>query len=58
MLLVDARGIPLSLIVTGANRHDVSQLIPVLDAIIIPRPKPTLKHSDNLCADAGFAGAQ
>ena len=25
-LLVDGRGVPLSLVVTGANRHDVTQL--------------------------------
>ena len=28
-LLVDGRGVPLSLIVTGANRHGVTQLAPV-----------------------------
>jgi IS5 family transposase len=32
-LLVDGRGVPLSFIVTGANRHDVTQLEPVLKAI-------------------------
>jgi hypothetical protein len=30
-ILVDGRGVPLSLVVTGANRHDVSQLKPVLE---------------------------
>jgi transposase len=54
MLLVDARGVPLSLIVSGANRHDVTQLEPVLDAVVVPRPdRPQREH---LCADAGFAG--
>lgn len=38
MLLVDAHGIPLSLIVSGANRHDASQLGATLDAIIVWRP--------------------
>jgi transposase len=52
MLLVDARGVPLSLIVSGANRHDVSQLVPTLDAVVVGRPK----RRENLCADAGFAG--
>jgi hypothetical protein len=33
MLLVDARGAPLSIIVTGANRHDVTQLATTLDSI-------------------------
>ena len=56
MVLVDGRGIPLSLIVTGANRHDVSQLGATLDAIVVPRPPVTARAPQHLCADAGFAG--
>jgi putative transposase len=52
-LLVDERGVPLSIVVTGANRHDVSQLEVVLDAIVIARPKETEQH---LCADKGYHG--
>ena len=37
-MLVDGAGVPLSLVVTGANRHDVSQLEAVLDSIVIERP--------------------
>lgn len=50
---MDGRGVPLSIIVTGANRHDVSQVAVVLDAIAVQRPAPR-KH---LCADAGYTGA-
>jgi transposase len=57
MLLVDAHGIPLSIIVTAANRHDVSQLEPVLDAIVVRRPRVRARHRQHLCADAGFRGA-
>lgn len=32
-LLTDAQGIPLSVILTGANRHDVTQLLPQVAAI-------------------------
>jgi putative transposase len=49
---VDERGVPLSIVVTGANRHDVSQLELVLDEIIIERPN-TEQH---LCADRGYSG--
>ena len=51
-MLVDARGAPLSLIVTGANRHDVSQLAAVLDAVILPRPE----EDRFLYADRGYEG--
>ena len=57
MLLVDARGVPLSIIVTGANRHDISQLVPTLEALVIPRPELGPRARQHLCADAGFVGA-
>lgn len=55
-MLVDGGGIPLSLIVTGANRHDVSQLAATLDAVVVPRPPVTPRAPQHLCADAGFVG--
>ena len=56
-MLVDGRGVPLSLVVTGANRHDVSQLSAVLDGVMINRPNPPQRRSKHLCADAGYTGA-
>ena len=56
MLLVDGRGVPLSLIVIGANRHDVSQLEPTLDAVVFKRPKVSAKARQHLCLDAAFVG--
>src|SRR3972149_9280381 len=56
MLLVDARGVPLSIIVIGANRHDVTQLAATLDSIVVERPEVKPYHPQNLCADAGFTG--
>jgi putative transposase len=51
--LVDGRGVPLSIVVTGANRHDVSQLELVLDEIIYLRP---IELEQNMCADKGYSG--
>ena len=39
-MLVDGIGVPVAMVVTGANRHDVSQLETLLDSIIIERPDP------------------
>ena len=50
---MDARGVPLSLIVTGAHRHDVSQLTAVLDAIVITLPQGRQRF---LYADKGYDG--
>lgn len=54
---MDGRGVPLSLIVTGANVHDSKRLEEVLDAIEVERPDPTLRRNKHLCADAGYYGA-
>lgn len=53
---MDGRGAPLSLVVTGANRHDVSQLQAVFDAIMAKRSQPPQRRSKHLCADAAYTG--
>ena len=52
-LLVDAHGVPLSLVVTGANRHDVTQLKPVLTAIVL---RPPTGRRRFLYGDKGYDG--
>ena len=32
-MITDANGTPLAAILTGANRHDVTQLLPLVDAV-------------------------
>ena len=51
-LLVDVRGVPLSLV----DVHDVKLLEPTLDAIVVERPEPDPEQPQNLCADAGYKG--
>ena len=53
-MLTDGRGLPLSLVVAGANRHDMKLLKPTLQAIDVPRPRPTLAHPQGLCLDKGY----
>jgi transposase len=54
--LVDATGIPLAWTVTGGNRHDVTQLIPLLDRVPpvrgkVGRPR---RRPERLTADRGY----
>jgi len=56
-LLVDGRGVPLSIVVTGANRHDVTQVEAVLEAVVVKRPKPPQRRSKHLCADNAYMSA-
>ena len=54
---MDERGVPLSIVVTGANRHDVSQLKTVLANKVVQQPIE-LGVAENLCADAGYVGEE
>jgi transposase len=56
-LLVDGRGVPLSIVVTGANVHDSRGLEPVLKAVMVKRRRTRERRSKHLCADAGYHGA-
>ena len=46
----------MSLVVTGANAHDVTQIEAVLAGIVVKRPTPKQRRSKHLCADAGYRG--
>jgi len=55
-LVTDANGIPLSVKLTGANRHDVTQLLPLVDSIPpiggkVGRP---LQRPDSILGDRGY----
>jgi len=55
-LLVDATGLPLAFTVTGGNRNDVTQLIPLLDAVPAVRGRRGRPRSrpDSVIADRGY----
>jgi transposase len=55
-LLVDGSGLPLAFAVTGGNRNDVTQLIPLLDAVppiagAVGHPR---RRPESLIADRGY----
>jgi transposase len=55
-LLVDAGGIPLAWSVTGGNRNDVTQLIPLIERVPAVRGKVgrPRRRPDRLTADRGY----
>ena len=55
-LLTDEAGIPLAIVVDGANRHDVKLLVATLDGLVIARPEPTPEYPQHLCLDAAYDG--
>lgn len=52
---MDARGVPLSLVASGANRHDSVLLRATLAGVVYPRPEPG-SCKETLCADAAYVG--
>lgn len=55
-LIVDRHGTPLAVTLTGGNRHDVTQLLPLLDAVppirgLLGRPR---RKPRRLYADRGY----
>ena len=55
-LAVDANGVPLAATLTAANRHDVTQLIPLIDAIppIAGKVGAPLRKPAEVMGDRGY----
>lgn len=55
-MIVDGQGVPLATTVTGGNRHDVTQLLPLIDAIppVRGRRGRPRKRPDTLYADRAY----
>jgi len=55
-MLVDGGGTPLATILTGANRHDVTQLVPLVDAIpsVRGRVGHPRRRPDSIYADRAY----
>src|SRR6476620_7966944 len=53
-VLTDGQGIPLSVVITAANTHDMKAAINTLNNIVIKRPSKMFKKKQNLCLDKGY----
>ena len=52
-VLTDGRGVPLSVLITGANVHDKWMVARVLDAVALRAPRGP-RRPRNLCLDKGY----
>lgn len=52
-LLTEGTGMPLAVVVAGANRHDMKLVAATLDAVMIARPNPATV-AQHLCLDGGY----
>jgi putative transposase len=53
-VLVDGKGGPLGAVIEGANVPDCKLLEATIEAIVVPRPKPTKTEPQHLCLDKGY----
>lgn len=53
-LLTEASGLPVSLVIDGANRHDMKLVRETVEALVVARPEPTLEQPQGLCLDKGY----
>ena len=56
-VLTDENGLPMAVVLSGANTHDVKLLEDTLDHIVVLRPEADEEHLQNLCLDAGYTGS-
>jgi len=53
-VLTEGEGVPLAVVVDGANRNDMKMTAATLDAIVVDRPEPTRDLPQHLALDKGF----
>ena len=53
-MLTEAAGVPVGLVVAGANRNDFKLARATLESIPIDRPQPTPAQPQGLCLDKGY----
>lgn len=53
-LLTDGAGVPLGIVVTGANVHDKHLVVATLASMPVDRPDPTDDAPQHLCLDKGY----
>jgi putative transposase len=52
--LSEGHGLPVAIVVAGANVPDMKLAAPTLDALVVERPEPTAQEPQHLCLDAGY----
>jgi putative transposase len=53
-VLTEGQGIPIAVVVAGANRHDMKLLAATLDAAVLERPEPIEAAPQHVCLAKGY----
>ena len=52
--MTEGHGIPVGLVVEGANRHDMKLVWPTLDSLVVKRPQLPAEQPQGMCLDKGY----
>lgn len=53
-LLTEGHGVPLGVVVAGANRPDMKLVKDTVESVVVKRPRPTQKRPQGMCLDKGY----
>ena len=53
-VITEGHGVPLAVVIEGANRHDMKLTRPTLEDIVVERPAPTEAKPQGMCLDKGY----
>src|SRR5262249_56807468 len=53
-MLTEGQGVPIGLVVDGANRHHMKLVRATLQSPVVVRPTPTPEQPQGICLDAGY----
>jgi len=53
-LLTEGSGVPISLAIEGANRHDMKLVRETIENIVVKRPEPSPEQPQGMCLDKGY----
>ena len=53
-LLTEGHGVPIGLVVEGANRHDMKLVRMTIESLVVVRPEPNEERPQGVCLDKGY----
>ena len=53
-LLAEGHGVPIGLVVEGANRHDMKLVRATIESLVVLRPEPMKERPQGMCLDKGY----
>lgn len=57
-LLTERQGVPVGLVVAGANRPDMKLVKDTVQSLVVKRPRPTNQKPQGMCLDKGYDYAE